>query len=161
MNSLGNLDSIAQEIQNPSQKLTDDLQSWDLFSGSGETRYSNKDTGRGICFEVEDNPFCSTKALDPRLVRIAPGCKNELHRHAHESLFVVLDGEAEILIGDKSIFLKSSQAIFVPRWIKHQSRNTSLCDWLFILAVTDFGLTSAVLGNYDSKTREVRRESST
>jgi hypothetical protein len=42
---------------------------------------------------------------------------------------------------------------YVTRWVVHQCRNTCSEAPLMLLAITDFGLTSAVLGNYDAKTR--------
>jgi len=41
----------------------------------------------------------------------------------------------------------------VPRQVFHQTRNTSADKELVILAITDFGFTSAVLGDYDKRTR--------
>jgi hypothetical protein len=35
----------------------------------------------------------------------------------------------------------------------HQSRNVSAEESLLLLAITDFGLTSSVLGDYDRQTR--------
>ena len=86
-------------------------------------------------------------------MRIAPGACNEKHRHAHESLFVVLEGVAEIQIGDQTLGMERGAVAFVPRWVVHQTRNPSAVQPLVLLAITDFGLTSTVLGDYDSRTR--------
>lgn len=91
--------------------------------------------------------------MDPRLVVIAPGSCNEKHRHAHESIFVVLSGSGEIQIGHQTTPLSQGEVAYVPRWVVHQSRNRSATEPLTLLAITDFGLTSAVLGDYDSRTR--------
>jgi hypothetical protein len=40
-----------------------------------------------------------------------------------------------------------------PRWIVHQSRNVSSERELLLLAITDFGLTRSILGDYDHQTR--------
>lgn len=119
----------------------------------GQLRYANREAKRGIEFSVEDNPFVAAEVLDPRLVRIAPGACNEKHRHAHESLFVVLEGVAEIQIGGQTLGLERGAVAFVPRWVVHQTRNPSAVQPLVLLAITDFGLTSTVLGDYDSRTR--------
>lgn len=119
----------------------------------GQLRYANCEATRGIEFSVEDNPFADAEVLDPRLVRIAPGACNEKHRHAHESLFVVLEGVAEIQIGNQILGLERGAVAFVPRWVVHQTRNPSDVQPLVLLAITDFGLTSTVLGDYDSRTR--------
>ena len=52
-----------------------------------------------------------------------------------------------------SLALEPGGLAFVPRWHFHQSRNLSETDELVILAITDFGLTKAVLGDYDNRTR--------
>jgi quercetin dioxygenase-like cupin family protein len=100
----------------------------------------------------EDNPF-ATEVLDPRVVHIAPGSRNEKHRHAHESLFLILEGRAVVYVGGCSYWLSPGQVLFVPRWETHQTINVSEEYPLRMLAITDFGLTSAALGDYDSQTR--------
>jgi quercetin dioxygenase-like cupin family protein len=106
-----------------------------------------------IDFQVQRLPLAGLQVLDPRLVRIAPGCRNESHRHAHESIFVVLAGEGELRIGAETVPLKAGDVACVPRWLVHQSRNSSSSKELQLLAITDFGLTSGVLGDYDQRTR--------
>ncbi|PWL22070.1 MAG: hypothetical protein DCO99_07945 [Synechococcus sp. XM-24] len=115
--------------------------------------YSNCNPRLGIDFQVQKLPFAALQVMDPRLVVIAPGACNEKHRHAHESIFVVLSGSAEIQIGQQVTPLEHGEIAYVPRWVVHQSRNRSTCEPLTLLAITDFGLTSAVLGDYDSRTR--------
>jgi quercetin dioxygenase-like cupin family protein len=115
--------------------------------------YQHNDHRLGVDFLVHRLPFEGLQALDPRLIRIPPGACNEKHRHAHESVFVVLEGEAEILVGSETVRLGRGGIAFAPRWIIHQSRNISAEQELLLLAITDFGLTSAVLGNYDRQTR--------
>ena len=115
--------------------------------------YQHSDHRLGVDFLVHRLPFEGLQALDPRLIRIPPGACNEKHRHAHESIFVVLEGEAEILVGSQSVRLHRGGIAFAPRWIVHQSRNVSAVQELLLLAITDFGLTSAVLGDYDRQTR--------
>jgi quercetin dioxygenase-like cupin family protein len=115
--------------------------------------YDNKNERLNIDFSVVRLDFPGQQTMDPRIVRIAPGANNERHRHAHESIFVVLQGRGEVLIGDSWRPLSQGEVAFVPRWIFHQTRNLSLREELVLLAVTDFGFTSAVLGDYDKRTR--------
>lgn len=115
--------------------------------------YSNRNERLGIDFQVEKLSFAGLQVMDPRVVVIAAGCCNEKHRHAHESIFVVLSGEAEIQIGNQTTVLAPGAVAYVPRWVVHQSRNRSATEPLTLLAITDFGLTSAVLGDYDTRTR--------
>ncbi|MFM7392849.1 MAG: cupin domain-containing protein [Cyanobium sp.] len=76
-----------------------------------------------------------------------------MHRHAHASLFVVLSGQGEIRLGDETCLLNPGDGAAVPRWVIHQSRNTSASDDLLLLAITDCGLTKAVLSDDDSRIR--------
>ena len=117
------------------------------------TLYRNTNTKLEIDFCVNKLPLAGLHVMDPRLVRIAPGARNECHRHAHESIFVVLSGQAQLRLGDEALSLKTGDIACVPRWVVHQSFNTSTNEDLLILAITDFGLTSAVLGDYDRQTR--------
>lgn len=119
----------------------------------GRPLYTNRDERLNIDFAVERLPFPDLQVMDPRMVRIAPGRCNERHRHAHESLFIVLSGRGEVLVGDARVPVKTGEVVFVPRWIVHQSRNTSADEELVLLAITDFGFTSALLGDYDRQTR--------
>ena len=115
--------------------------------------YEHHDSRLGVEFLVHRLPFEGLQALDPRLIRIPPGACNEKHRHAHESIFVVLEGEAEILVGSVWVRLHRGGIAYAPRWIVHQSHNVSAERELLLLAITDFGLTSSVLGDYDCQTR--------
>jgi mannose-6-phosphate isomerase-like protein (cupin superfamily) len=125
----------------------------ELCQSSLPIHYGHRDAGLGLDFQVHRLPFHALQALDPRLIRIPPGACNEKHRHAHESIFVVLEGEAEILVGSHWVRLNRGGMAHAPRWIVHQSRNPSVDQELLLLAITDFGLTSAVLGDYDRQTR--------
>lgn len=115
--------------------------------------YRNRNEKLGIDFTVDVLDFPGTQTFDVRVVRVAAGCNNELHKHAHESLFYVVAGRAEVRIADGTVTLEPGGIAFVPRWAFHQSKNLSDHDELVILAITDFGLTKAVLGNYDKRTR--------
>ncbi len=119
----------------------------------GASVYANRNERLNIDFTVDRLAFPELQVMDPRLVRIAPGMNNEFHKHAHESLFVILDGEGEVRVGDRWTPVKKGDVAFVPRWIFHQTRNTSTECELLVLAITDFGFTSALLGDYDKRTR--------
>jgi len=123
----------------------------------GDEHYANANERLGIDFSVRRLDFPEIQVMDPRVVRIAPGQSNERHKHAHESIFVVLSGVGEVLVGDQRHPVRSGEVAFVPRWYFHQTCNTSVTEDLVVLAITDFGLTSAVLGDYDRKTRLTER----
>jgi len=121
--------------------------------GEGGTRmYANRLERLNIEFSVERLAFPGIQTLDPRIVRIPAGRNNERHRHAHESLFVVLSGRGVVHIGDAELPVAAGDVAFVPRWVFHQTVNPGDGE-LVLLAVTDFGFTSAVLGDYDKRMR--------
>lgn len=115
--------------------------------------YSNTNDRLGVDFLVERLNFPDIQCMDPRVVRIAAGKCNEYHRHAHESIFIVLAGRGEVRVGANRINAAAGDVVYVPRWVFHQTHNIDAATELVILAITDFGLTSAVLGNYDHRTR--------
>lgn len=119
----------------------------------GVSHYQNTNERLNIDFGVEKVRFPGLQTMDPRIVRIPPGKNNEYHRHAHESIFVVLSGEGEVRVGSHRNRVRRGDVAFVPRWLFHQSFNTSSAEELVLLAITDFGFTSAVLGDYDKRTR--------
>ena len=95
----------------------------------------------------------SAEVIDARLVTIPEGRCNERHKHAHESIFVILQGVARVMVGDRFIDLVEGESIFVPRWEIHQTQNVGDGE-LIIYAITDFYLTgSALIGNYNSTSR--------
>jgi mannose-6-phosphate isomerase-like protein (cupin superfamily)/pyrroloquinoline quinone (PQQ) biosynthesis protein C len=118
----------------------------------GTEVYQNEETRFNIKFTVDRLTFPTTQVLDPRIVRIPPGKNNERHRHAHEAVFYIIQGSGYVSIDDRLIKVDAGDTVFIPRWCIHQSQNTGDVE-MHILAVTDFGLTSKVLGNYDRKTR--------
>jgi len=123
-------------------------------AGEPDTQlYAHHNERLGIEFLVERLDFPGAQTLDPRIVRIPPGRNNERHRHAHESIFVVLRGRGQVLIGTTWHDVRAGSFAFVPRWVFHQSRNTGSLEDLVVLAIADLGLTRAVLGNYDRGTR--------
>jgi mannose-6-phosphate isomerase-like protein (cupin superfamily)/pyrroloquinoline quinone (PQQ) biosynthesis protein C len=119
---------------------------------SGTKIYSNSIPHLNIEFAVDRLDFPVIQVLDPRIVHIPAGKNNEKHRHAHEAVFYILQGCGKVMIDDRSIDVVAGDIVFLPRWCIHQSQNTGDTD-MQILAITDFGLTSKVLGDYDRQTR--------
>ncbi|MDG1478781.1 MAG: iron-containing redox enzyme family protein [Myxococcota bacterium] len=118
----------------------------------GEGLYSNQNPRLSIDFDVTRMHFDGGQVLDTRTVHVAPHARNERHQHAHEALFHVLRGEGVVHIGKKQISVSLGDTVFIPRWIFHQTQNTT-SEPLVLLAITDFGFTAAVLGDYDRRTR--------
>lgn len=101
--------------------------------------YSHQDRAAHIDFSVQRVPF-SGDVLDPRVVVINPGCRNEYHAHAHETVILILAGEGEMIIDGKSTTVTPGSIVYVPRWLSHQTRNSGESELKFF-AVTDYGLT--------------------
>jgi mannose-6-phosphate isomerase-like protein (cupin superfamily) len=121
-----------------------------LSAECGGAMREERDDKRNQQFSVTRLP-CEAEALDPRVVRIAPGKFNNLHKHAHETFFCLLQGSGQILVGDDWVQVKAGESVFAPRWAMHQTHNTGDCD-LVMLAITDFYLSNKVFVGKNSTT---------
>jgi pyrroloquinoline quinone (PQQ) biosynthesis protein C/mannose-6-phosphate isomerase-like protein (cupin superfamily) len=101
--------------------------------------YENVDPSSDIAFHVRRIDF-PADVFDARTVEIPAQKSNELHRHAHETLLVVLDGHGEVVVGNTRVAGERGDVIYIPRWTMHQTRNTGVTP-LRLLAVTDYNLT--------------------
>jgi oxalate decarboxylase/phosphoglucose isomerase-like protein (cupin superfamily) len=109
--------------------------------------YHNQVEALDIDFSVSVLPF-ELEVLDPRIVTIKPGKANEMHRHAHETVFIFISGTGKVLVDEFENEVKPGDFALIPRWCNHQSVNTGTEDLVF-LAVADFGLTGkSFMGNY-------------
>jgi mannose-6-phosphate isomerase-like protein (cupin superfamily) len=147
---IGRVGSLLEKI-NDQKSLTQVMQNEELVSSLTDNRlsglYENKVDELNIDFTVQILPF-PLEVLDPRIVRIAPGKANELHRHAHETVFIFLEGEGKVVVDQFENSVKPGDFAFIPRWCNHQSINTGDTNLVF-LAVADFGLTGkSFVGNY-------------
>ena len=114
----------------------------------GSILYRNDDTDSNIKFQVQRVPF-PAEVLDPRLVVIPKGSTNELHSHAHETVFLILSGSGEVQVDAKVMRIKAGDLVFVPRWLMHQTRNTGNRPLKFF-AVTDYGFTGQIPQNSET-----------
>lgn len=136
---------------NEQKSLTTATRADELVSSLSDQRltglYENKVDELNIDFNVQVLPF-PLEVLDPRIVRVAPGKANEMHRHAHETVFIFLEGEGKVIVDQFENPVKPGDFAFIPRWCNHQSVNTGNTELVF-LAVADFGLTGkSFVGNY-------------
>jgi quercetin dioxygenase-like cupin family protein/pyrroloquinoline quinone (PQQ) biosynthesis protein C len=121
--------------------------------GGNHALYQNDNPRLGIEFTVQRVPFAA-EVMDTRLVRIPPRKNNERHKHPHESIFYVVQGQGRLQVDSTHIDLQAGDLAFVPRWAVHQTHNTGDGD-LVIVAITDFYLTDAAyLGNHLADTRQ-------
>lgn len=147
---IGRVGPILEKI-NEQKSLTTAQVSDELISSLSDKRlsglYENKVDELNIDFTVQILPF-GLEVLDPRIVRVKPGKANELHRHAHETVFIFLEGDGKVIVDQYENQVKPGDFAFIPRWCNHQSVNTGDKDLVF-LAVADFGLTGkSFVGNY-------------
>ncbi len=136
---------------NLKQSLAKSMLPDDYASGPEDPRlvplYANASDKLYIDFNVKSLPF-QCEVLDPRIIRIAPNKVNELHKHAHETLFIILQGSGRVQIDALSVAVRTGSIVYVPRWCMHQSVNEGTQE-LIILAIADYGLTSvSFVGNY-------------
>jgi pyrroloquinoline quinone (PQQ) biosynthesis protein C/quercetin dioxygenase-like cupin family protein len=150
--------TILERIQDRTSLVGEPSAPHSMTAESGEALYANEIERLNVKFSVTRLP-CAAEVLDPRVVRIAPGKFNEKHKHAHETLFYVIEGRGRVLVDEVPVAVKAGDCVFVPRWALHQSQNEGEGE-LVLLAVTDFGLTGkAFMGNYD-KTARLRSSTS-
>jgi oxalate decarboxylase/phosphoglucose isomerase-like protein (cupin superfamily) len=136
---------------NAKESLTHSTEPTAFVSSTEDTRlsalYDNHSDKLNIDFAVQKLPF-PLEVLDPRIVTIPAGKVNELHKHAHETVFIFLSGTGHVTVDKVTIPVQSGDFVFIPRWCLHQSVNTGTTEMKF-LAVADFGLTGkAFVGNY-------------
>jgi pyrroloquinoline quinone (PQQ) biosynthesis protein C/mannose-6-phosphate isomerase-like protein (cupin superfamily) len=95
--------------------------------------YANEVEKLNVQFTVERLPLAA-EVLDPRMVRIPAGKYNEKHKHAHETLIHILEGDGQVLVDDRVFPVRPGDTVIVPRWA--------------FLAVTDFAFSQrAYLGD--------------
>jgi pyrroloquinoline quinone (PQQ) biosynthesis protein C/mannose-6-phosphate isomerase-like protein (cupin superfamily) len=125
--------SFEESVQNDQETL------YSSINQNNKQLYSNTDLDNNISFSVQRVPF-EADVLDPRVVVIPAGFRNELHNHAHETVFLIIEGTGEVIVDDKTIPVQGGDLIFIPRWRKHQAHNTGIHDFKYF-AVTDYGFT--------------------
>ena len=136
---------------NLKESLTHSTSPSDYLSYLNDTRlnpiYANKSDKLNIDFCVSSLPF-PLEVLDPRIVKIPAGKSNEYHKHAHETVFIFIQGNGRVKIDDLIFEVQPGNFVFIPRWCMHQTINSGETEMIF-LAVADFGLTGkSFVGNY-------------
>lgn len=147
---LRRIEDVLKKI-NLRKSLTAAVEPGELVSGLNDPKlkglYFNQVEELNIDFSVSVLPF-DMEVLDPRIVTVKPGKANELHHHAHETIFIFLKGKGKVIIDQFEHEVGQGDFAFIPRWSNHQSVNTGTEELVF-LAVADFGLTGkSFMGNY-------------
>ncbi len=122
----------------------------------GAALYETDTERQNIKVNVERIPFKS-EIIDTRVVRIPPGKFNERHKHAHEMILHVSEGQGRVQVNESTVDVKAGDTVFVPRWSLHQTQNTGDVE-LVMLAFTDYGLTRRAYVNEAPTRPAVRRE---
>jgi pyrroloquinoline quinone (PQQ) biosynthesis protein C/mannose-6-phosphate isomerase-like protein (cupin superfamily) len=138
--------TVARDIGDPETLKANVLR----FEGPIAPLYDNVDMSGDIAFQVQ-RVNLPADVFDARTVEIAAQKTNEHHRHAHETLMVVLDGRGEILVGNARLPAERGDVIYIPRWAMHQTRNTGNAP-LRLLAVTDYNLTRRLFRDATART---------
>ena len=118
----------------------------------GPVQYQNQRERLHIDFSVHHPPAQGAEVLQPRIVVVAPGGRTERHRHAHETVFVIVRGAGEVWVDGRCVPVEEGDVVHVPRWAFHQTRAHAGSE-LRVVAVTDFGFTSSILGDYTRRQR--------
>ncbi len=69
-------------------------------------------------------PSKGSKQFEVWQSEIAPGSNTPLHKHETDEVFVFLQGEAKIVVGDKELYVKAPATVIAPAGKKHQVFNT-------------------------------------
>src|SRR4051794_21184320 len=62
-------------------------------------------------------------AMGSSLLEIAPGCHLPRHTDSAEETVVVVEGAAEVVVGDERATLRAGDVALVPREVPHEVRN--------------------------------------
>ncbi|NOU51362.1 cupin domain-containing protein [Pseudoalteromonas sp. JBTF-M23] len=118
----------------------------------GVPLYKNDAQDQNVSFEVTRFKVAS-EVIDPRLLEIPVGKRNEKHRHAHESVFYVLSGSGIVHVDEQEIKVAAGDLAYVPRWYDHYTQNTGDTP-LKVLALTDYGFTRCFAKNTERSYRQ-------
>lgn len=155
-----NRTGMLNEKINARKSLTHSDSADDFISNVEDSRlekiYNNQSDKLNIDFVVQRLPF-PLEVLDPRIVTIPPHKTNELHKHAHETVFIFIAGSGHVKVDGMKIPVVPGDFVFIPRWCLHQSVNESDTDMIF-LAVADFGITGKSFTGSYLKTARMKSE---
>ena len=155
-----NRTGMLNEKINARKSLTHSDSANDFLSNVQESRWesisNNQSDKLNIDFVVQRLPF-PLEVLDPRIVTIPPHKTNELHKHAHETVFIFIAGSGHVKVDGMKIPVVPGDFVFIPRWCLHQSVNESNSDMVF-LAVADFGITGKSFTGSYLKTARMKTE---
>lgn len=83
-----------------------------------------------------------------------PGLGAPTHLHAVEEVLTVVDGRAEIWVGDERVVVDAGHSVIIPAGVKHGFRNASETDTLHMRATLAAPIFEA---GYEDRTETSRR----
>lgn len=93
-----------------------------------------------LCGAGSDVPM---RMIDARVIEIAPGERTSTHRHSHDAVCFVLDGQGVTTIGQDRYPWLRWDAFHTPAWSWHRHENTGTTTARF-LAITDAPLVNSL-----------------
>ena len=77
-------------------------------------------------------PSAGSRDSGAVLLEIEPGCRLERHRDSAEEMVVVLDGEAQVSVGEEGARLPEGGLALIPADVPHEVRNTGPATLRFV-----------------------------
>ncbi len=83
------------------------------------------------------------RMIDARVIELAPGERTSTHRHSHDAVCFVLEGQGVTTIGSERYAWMRWDALHTPAWSWHRHENTGRAT-ARLLAITDAPLTTTL-----------------
>ena len=115
------------QMSDPSQGPTPAVQSY-FEDGTGEPSVPGRILSVDDLPEIELAPGLHSRPLVglgmlASFVRYEPHSVAPLHAHSEEQIFIVLEGELEITLGDEVRTVGVGEAAHIPPWVPHTVRS--------------------------------------
>jgi quercetin dioxygenase-like cupin family protein len=77
-------------------------------------------------------PSAGSRESGAVLLEVEPGCRLERHRDSAEETIVVLDGEAQVAVGEEGSRLSQGGLALIPADVPHEVRNAGAATLRFV-----------------------------
>jgi len=109
-----------------------------------DVRMARSDIRRaGVGFLCGGDSGIPMRMIDARVIELAPGERTSTHRHSHDAVCFVLDGQGATTIGGQRYAWMRWDALHTPAWSWHRHENTGKAP-ARLLAVTDAPLVNTL-----------------
>jgi gentisate 1,2-dioxygenase len=96
---------------------------------------------------IGELPGIATKTLNFYLQEIPPHAASDMHRHAHESIHLVLEGSGHSEIGERRCVWTKGDLVHTPQWCWHRHYNNT--DHPVTMLIIENSRLLAALGLYE------------